>query len=610
MWPKKLIWQLYFSYLLIMGIPVLFVTGYSSHAFRTFYLQRSVEDLKTRAILIGSQIEEHFATKSSGSIDSLCKVISRSVNTRFTVIAPSGKVIGDSERNPDSMENHGTRPEVITALAGKTGTSDRFSQTLMENMMYVAIPVYNAGVLCAVVRTALPTHAVQAALHRLYRTIAAAVLLMAMFAALISYLVSIKVSRPIAEMRLGAQRFASGDFSFKLPATGFLETDQLATSLNEMARKLSETIETITEQRNEFDAILASMIEGVIAIDSNERIITINQAAARLFSIDPAAAHGKWLGEALRNTDVLEFLKKTLLSSGPVEGEASLPEIINEKHSERFLQLHGSALRDGSGKSIGALMVVNDFTRIKMLENVRKEFVANVSHELRTPLTSVKGFIETLASGAIDNKEEAKRFLGIVATQVDRLNTIVDDLLALSRIEQDADAERKGVELAFGSIVPVLESAVDACRHEASKKGITISLSCETTVVANMEKTLLEQAVVNLLDNAIKYSDEGKSIAVTGAKNAAGGEVTISVADQGIGIPSEHLERIFERFYRVDKARSRKLGGTGLGLSIVKHIVTAHNGSVTVESVVGKGSTFTIHLPSTVVSLNSSGAGA
>lgn len=595
MWPKKLIWQLYFSYLLIMGVPVLIITWYSSQAFRAFYLQRNTEDLKTRAILIGSQIEEHFALKSSGSIDSLCKVISRSVNTRFTVIAPSGKVIGDSERNPDSMENHGTRPEVIAALAGKTGVSDRFSQTLMENMMYVAIPVYNAGVLCAVVRTALPTDAVRAALKGLYLNITWVVLFMALFAAFVSYLVSRRVSRPIAEMRFGAQRFASGDFGFKLPATGFLETDQLATALNEMARKLSETIGTITEQRNELDAILSSMVEGVIAIDSKERIITINQAAARLFSIDSASASGKWIGEAVRNTDVQEFLQKTLLSSGPVEGEASLPETANEKHSERYLQLHGTALRDGSGESIGALMVVNDITRIKMLENVRKEFVANVSHEMRTPLTSIKGFIETLASGAIDNKDEAKRFMGIVAAQVDRLNTIIEDLLALSRIERDA--ERGGVELTRGSVEPVLASAVEACRPEAAKKSITITLSCETTVEANMEKTLLEQAVVNLLDNAVKYSDGNTSITVKGASDAVKGEVTISVADQGIGIPGEHLERIFERFYRVDKARSRKLGGTGLGLSIVKHNISAHNGRVTVESAVGKGSIFTIHLP-------------
>jgi two-component system phosphate regulon sensor histidine kinase PhoR len=600
MWPKKLIWHLYFSYLLIMGVPVLIVTWYSSQAFRAFYLQRNEEDLKTRAILIGSQIEEHIALKSSGSIDSLCKVISRSVNTRFTVIAPSGKVIGDSERNPDSMENHGTRPEVIAALAGKIGVSDRFSQTLMENMMYVAIPVYNARALCAVVRTALPTHTVRATLNRLYRTIIIAVLFMALFAALISYLVSIRVSRPIAEMKIGAQRFASGDFGFKLPATGFLEADQLAISLNEMARQLSERLVTITEQRNERDAVLTSMIEGVIAVDAKERIITVNSAAERLFSISRSQSKGKWIGEALRNIEVQDFLITALNSADPVECELVLPVPARtlEMDSELVLQLHGNALLDAQGKPIGALMVVNDITKIKKLENIRRDFVANVSHELRTPLTSIKGFIETLASGAIDDKDEARRFIGIVAAQVDRLNTIVEDLLLLSRIERDAD--KSGVELALGRIEPVVASAVDACRHEALKKSIRISLSCDATVVANIEETLLEQAIVNLIDNAIKYSEEHKSITVLGANDTAAGEVTISVTDQGIGIPGEYLERIFERFYRVDKARSRKLGGTGLGLSIVKHIVSAHNGSVSVESVVGKGSTFTIHLPAAV----------
>ncbi len=598
MWPKKLIWQLYFSYLLIMGVPVLIVTWYSSHAFRTFYLQHSMEDLKARAILIGSQIEEHFASKSAGSIDSLCKVISRSVNTRFTVIAPSGRVIGDSERDPDSMENHGTRPEVIDALAGKTGFSHRFSRTLVENMMYVAMPVYNAGVLCAVVRTALPTLAVRAALNSLYRAIAAAVLLMAFFAALASYLVSRKVSRPIAEMRLGAQRFASGDFSLKLPVSGYEESGALAIGLNEMARQLSERLGTITRQKNELDAVLSSMIEGVIAVDADERIIILNRAAHSLFDIAPEGAQGKWIGEAIRNTDVQDFFGEALGASGPSEREIVLlsqtaagPEL----NTERFLQLHGSALRDAKGNSIGALMVVNDITRIKLLEKMRKDFVANVSHELRTPLTSIKGFVETLQGGAMDSREDAQRFLGIVAGQVDRLNTIVEDLLALSKIERDE--ERNAVELVPGRVADVVAGAVDTCRQSGLHKGITFEVTCNSALTARIEPSLLEQAVVNLIDNAVKYSDTNKRVWVAAEKDPASGETLISVRDEGMGIPQEHLGRIFERFYRVDKARSRKLGGTGLGLSIVKHIVLAHHGRVEVESAVGKGSTFSIRLP-------------
>ena len=591
---------MYLSYLLLVAVPVCFTTLYTSRHFKKFFTERTIEDLKSRSLLIGSQVQEHMAKSMTSDIDSLCKALAPRVLTRFTVIAPSGKVIGDSEKDPDSMENHGSRPEVIGALSGEIGVSDRFSATLKEPMVYVATPVFVHGVVAAAVRTAIPSMTLRAALNRFYGNIGLAALITALLAALVSYLVSRKINHPITEMKVGAQHFAAGDFGYKLRLSGFQEMEELAVTLSEMARRLGSTIDAITEQKNQLDAVLSSMIEGVIAIDAQERVITLNRSASALFGIDPKHATGRLIGEALRNIEVQDFLLTTLNAAAPVEGELTLTTGGVDEDADHVLQLHGTALRDAHRASIGALMVVNDITRIKKLENVRKDFVANVSHELRTPLTSIKGFIETLASGAIDNKEEAKRFIGIVAAQVDRLNSIVDDLLALSRIERDADAGRSGVELAFGSIEPVLASAADACRHEATKKGIRISLSCETTVVANMEKTLLEQAVVNLIDNAVKYSDENKAVSVTGVHDAAAGEVTISVTDQGIGIPTEHLERIFERFYRVDKARSRKLGGTGLGLSIVKHIVSAHNGRVTVESAVGKGSTFTIHLPAAV----------
>jgi two-component system phosphate regulon sensor histidine kinase PhoR len=591
-------WQLYLSYLLLVAVPICFTTLYASRHFKKFFTERTIEDLKSRSLLIGSQVQEHMAKSMTNDIDSLCKALARRVMTRFTVIAPSGKVIGDSEKDPDSMENHGDRPEVIGALSGEIGISDRFSATLKEPMVYVATPVYVRGAVAAAVRTAIPSMTLRAALNRFYGNIGLAALITALLAALVSYVVSRKINAPIAEMKAGAQRFAAGDFGYKVRLSGFQEMEQLAETLNDMARRLGSTIDMITEQKNRLDAVLSSMIEGVIAIDAQERVITLNRSAAALFGIDPKIAAGKLIGEALRNIEVQDFLHATLSSAIPVECELTLTAGSAKEDADHVLQLHGTALRDAHRASIGALMVVNDITRIKKLENIRKDFVANVSHELRTPLTSIKGFVETLASGAIDNKEEAVRFIGIIAGQVDRLNTIVEDLLSLSRIEREA--ERSGVELAFGSVQPVVAAAVDACRHEASKKNITISFSCDATVVANMEKTLLEQAIVNLIDNAVKYSEGNTSITVTGANNAAAGEVTISVADQGIGIPAEHLERIFERFYRVDKARSRKLGGTGLGLSIVKHIVSAHNGGVTVESIVGKGSTFTIHLPSAV----------
>lgn len=599
MWPRKLVWLLFFTYLLIMGIPAALITWYASDSYSKFYTQQVVEDLKARAWLIASQMEQHLASLSPANTDSLCKALAKKVHTRFTIIAPNGKVLGDSEKNPDSMENHANRQEIVAALGGATGVSDRYSYTLEQELMYVAVPVYYRGAVAQVVRTAFPVAVIKNAMGALYGRIAVAVLVMALFAALVSYLVSRNISAPITAMKRGAQRFAGGDFGTKLPVSGYEEAADLAAGLNEMARQLSDRLATITRQKNELDAVLSSMIEGVVAIDAEERIITINSAAAALFSIDREHSKGKWIGEALRNIEVQDFLIATLKAEGPAECELLLPVRGNsrgngaQKDLELFLQLHGSALRDGEGRTIGALMVVNDITTIKRLENVRKDFVANVSHELRTPLTSIKGYVETLQSGALDNRAEAERFLSIISGQVDRINSIVEDLLSLSRIERDA--ERQAIDLSPGALSEVVLTAADTCRHKASLKNITLEVSCDKTITALMEKSLLEQAVVNLIDNAINYSDEKKTVWIKG--EVSGGEAVISVRDEGIGIPQEHIERIFERFYRVDKARSRKLGGTGLGLSIVKHIVLAHKGRVSVESAVGKGSTFTVALP-------------
>ena len=597
MWPKKLIWQLYLSYLLIMGIPVLVITWYASRTFKEFYIVRTTDDLKNKAILIGSHIEEHFARSSMNDVDSLCKVLAKKVTVRFTVISPSGKVIGDSEKNPDSMENHANRTEIIAALSGKTGVSNRHSYTLQENMIYVAIPLMCSGKVCGVIRTALPTQSIQSALFSLYIRILWAVLFMALLAALISFLVSRKVSLPIGHMKRGAQRFASGDFSVKLPLSGYEETDHLAAALNEMARTLHETITGITTQRNELDAILSSMIEGVIAVDAEERIMIINRAAGMLFGIDQQRAVGKMVSEVIRNGEIQDFFVKTLSASGFIETETVLIEALPGKptHTERILQLHGSALRNSEEKGIGALLVLNDITQLKKLENMRKDFVANVSHELRTPLTSIKGFVETLLAGAMKNGVDTQRFLGIISGQVDRLTTIVEDLLALSKIEQDT--EHNTLERNECRLAEVLKEAIETCTANASRKQISMELFCSADSIVKIDRTLFEQAIVNLLDNAINYSDPDKRIIVKAEPDTIRTEMVVSVHDEGIGIAPEHLGRLFERFYRVDKSRSRKLGGTGLGLSIVKHIALAHGGRVTVESLPGKGSTFYIILP-------------
>jgi two-component system phosphate regulon sensor histidine kinase PhoR len=339
------------------------------------------------------------------------------------------------------------------------------------------------------------------------------------------------------------------------------------------------------------------MIEGVIAVDAEERIIIINRAAGMLFGIDQQRAVGKMVSEVIRNGEIQDFFVKTLSASGFIETETVLIEALPGKptHTERILQLHGSALRNSEEKGIGALLVLNDITQLKKLENMRKDFVANVSHELRTPLTSIKGFVETLLAGAMKNGVDTQRFLGIISGQVDRLTTIVEDLLALSKIEQDT--EHNTLERNECRLAEVLKEAIETCTANASRKQISMELFCSADSIVKIDRTLFEQAIVNLLDNAINYSDPDKRIIVKAEPDTIRTEMVVSVHDEGIGIAPEHLGRLFERFYRVDKSRSRKLGGTGLGLSIVKHIALAHGGRVAVESLPGKGSTFYIILP-------------
>jgi two-component system phosphate regulon sensor histidine kinase PhoR len=357
----------------------------------------------------------------------------------------------------------------------------------------------------------------------------------------------------------------------------------LAESMNRMASELDEKIRNVTRQKNEREAILTSMVE---------RVISVNRAAAEMLDIDPGTAAGRAVYEVVRNADLQGFVAGVLSGSGPDERDLPLRGEV-----ERHVQIHGAALRDTTTDRIGAVVVLNDVTRLRRLERVRQEFVANVSHELRTPVTSIKGFVETLRDGHMlagsTEPEKAERFLGIVARQAERLNAVIEDLLLLASVEKDAESGGPAMEDA--ALAGVLREVVEDVALLATKRGVDVEVECASDLVVRMNPLLTEQAVVNLVDNALKYSDTGNSVKIVARR--AEDSVEIAVRDQGIGIEPDKLPRLFERFYRVDKARSRKLGGTGLGLAIVKHIAEAHGGHVTVQSAPGTGSTFTIHLP-------------
>ncbi|HEY4761531.1 MAG TPA: ATP-binding protein [Thermoguttaceae bacterium] len=586
---KKLLWQLYFSYLFVTVTSMAAMAWYASSAIKQFYIERTTADLEARALLIEKDILVDLTQRSYADIDALAKESGRKSATRITVILPDGKVVADSNESPNVMENHADRQEIMDALAGVAGKSLRYSNTLHETRLYVAIPVRYEDKIIGVLRTSISLAAFDKALQGIHFYIGLGGLVTAVLVAGISLWLSRRLTRPLEELKQGAERFARGDLTHRLPPGDSQEINSLAETLNQMAEELDEKIRHVVRQRNEREAILTSMIEGVLALDFQERVIRLNHTAARLLGCDPGKVEGKTLQEVVRNPDLHRLVAQVFSTQVPAEGEMTLQHV----NGERVFYIHAGVLRGAHQSENGVLVVFHDVTQLKKLETIRRDFVANVSHELRTPVTSIKGFVETLLNGAMHNAEELERFLRIVAAQIDRLNAIIEDLLTLSCIEEEE--EKAEILLSDGSVKDVLQTAIEVCQLKAADRNIRVELSCDPQVKASMNPPLLEQAVINLLDNAVKYSLPEETVHVSAVCTDT--EIVIQVRDHGCGISSEHLPRIFERFYRVDKARSRKLGGTGLGLAIVKHVAKAHGGRTTVESTVGQGSTFSLHLP-------------
>lgn len=584
----RLIWRLFLTYLLITLGSLVIVSWYATSSLGRFYIDQTALDLEARAHLLETQVKQMIVTDNTGAIDTFCKDAGRRSFTRITVILPSGEVIGDSREEPKHMDNHANRPEVAVARTGEVGSSIRTSSTLQQRMMYVAIPIYVENKIAAVVRTSLPVTALDEALADIRIKIAIGGFLTAVLAAIFSLIMSHQYSRPIEVMKVGAERFAAGDFEHRLNLPASQELAGLADAMNQMAAQLSDRIDTIENQRRELETVLSSMLEGLVAIDNEGQIISMNQAAAKWFQIETKDAQGHSVQEVIRNQALQKFVTDAIDSLNPVEND-----IIVFQNGERVLNVKSTPLLDSGYDRIGTLIVFNDVTQLRRLENMRRDFVANVSHEIKTPLTAIKGFVETLHQGSVESQEEKTRFLGIVGKHVDRLNSIIEDLLSLARIEKDD--EDRSIQFKKQKLSDVFNSALQICRPQAQQKDIRINLECDNSIEAHVDHVLLEQAIVNLLDNAVKYSEAGSEINIM--VMSEGEDIRIRIKDQGIGIAKKHINRLFERFYRVDKARSRTLGGTGLGLAIVKHIAQAHGGRVTVESKLGEGSTFTIQIP-------------
>lgn len=602
--PKNLVWQIFPANVLSILLVIIAVSWYGDTALREFYLSNTEADLEARAHLLSARVKEHLREDRIGDLREYCIQAGRGSGTRITVISFDGKVLADSNENPEVMENHRLRAEIAAAFTGEVGKSRRFSKTLVENLIYVAIPLNNISAgsardtagkgVEAVLRTSVSVAALDHTLKRIRMRIGLGTIAVMLLAGMVNLFISRNISRPLEQMTKNAERFAGGDFSVRMvpvvKKSASLEVVTLAASMDRMAELLDEKIQAIVTHRNQLETVFSSMVEAVIAIDTEERVISINDAAAELFGVDKETAPGKIVQQIVRNVQLQQHISRTLAARETVVDEI----VLHDEQGDRFLQTNVVTLGNGSGENVGVLVVMNDVTKIRRLENVRRDFVANVSHELRTPITSIRGYVETLLDGAIDIREDAVRFLEIMLRQSERLETIIDDLLALSRIEEET--RRGAIPLLAGPLCPVLEAAVQTCQLQAEKAGVVLFIGCPEQVVVEMNATLLEQAVINLLVNAIAYSRQGErvTVEVVVGQKEQDGKVRIIVRDTGIGIAKEHLPRLFERFYRSDKARSRARGGSGLGLAIVKHIAEAHAGVVEVKSVEGKGSEFTL----------------
>lgn len=583
-----LFWKLYPSFLLMILIPLLTESGYSAYLMRLFFLEQTEIHLEISANLLKEEATYLLIAGDEASADRLCKKAGKSSDARITVILASGKVIGDSDKNPLLMDNHSNRPEVVKALSGQTGSFTRYSDTIHEPMMYLAIPLQEGGKSIGVLRISVSISAIDRQLKKIRLSISLGAILIAFLAAGVSLFISRRISDPIEKIRNGAEHFARGELNYRLAVSDSPETTLLAKTMNDMAANLEDRMQTIIRQRNELETVLASMKEGVIAINSEEKIISINQAAAKMFHLSPSASLNRSIQEIIRNPALNRFVGTA------ISDEISYEEDLFFYHpGEAILNTRSCPLTNAKDERIGTLIVLNDVTRLRQLENMRRDFAANVSHEIRTPLTAIKGFAETLREGALNKPEEAAQFVGIIENHANRLIAIIEDLMSLSRIEQKTSTHE--IELKETAMKPLLISAIQVCQAKADEKQISIGLYCDESLSAKLNARLAEQAYVNLLDNAIKYSHAKSCVEVRAKQHDS--EIIVAFQDYGIGIGREHLPRLFERFYRADKSRSRKQGGTGLGLAIVRHIVNANGGSVTVESEIGKGSVFTVHFP-------------
>lgn len=585
MFRSRFLWKLYAGYVALIFLSTAIVGGLIIRKSDRDSQAETLRSLKARAIMLEDLVSH--SSKDPAQLQERILLLGKKTGTRLTVINADGAVTADSQEQPAKMDNHAARPEVMAARSHGFGVATRFSDTLGTRMMYYAIPVNVNGPEKGFVRTSVSLVSINERVRHHRNAVAVGAGLSACVALLLGFLIARGVAGPLSSMTAVAESIAGGDYGQRLPVSGKDEIGKLAQAFNRMAESSQLRMETINTDRNKLLAVLSGMIEGVVAVDGEERVVHMNEAAGEILGVSPSSSIGKPLWEVVRLGDVCETVSGTLRDASEIKKELR----IAGSPADRMVEMHSSPIRDGEGNLAGAVAVLHDVSELKRLETMRRDFVANVSHELKTPITAIRGLVETLIDDRGMEPEKHERFLQKIGSQSMRLSSIVTDLLTISRLESGKSPERRLFDLRRA-----VEMPAHALATTFDNRGIKmeIDLPDEPVNVIGDEESLRE-AANNLLDNGLKYSREGGKVSVRLYEK--GETAVIEVEDTGMGIEKRDQQRIFERFYRVDKARSRELGGTGLGLSIVKHIVTSHGGRVFVESVPGQGSTFRVTLP-------------
>ncbi len=576
---KKLLVS-YLSLILVIIIPLSLVIN---DVLRENLIVHYQDQLHREILLVERLFKAKW--KSATDFQAFTDDIKSMATVRVTVIDGEGKVLADSDEDISKMDNHSNREEVIKAEeTGEIASSLRYSNTLKTDYLYTAKTVTVNDHLY-IIRISKPLFELKQFNAAIQRYTMLTLIVAMVIAMIMAIFLSRRMTRPIDEITEAAKDIAKGNYGRKIYTFSNDQIGELTESFNSMSYNLANTMAQIKHRNGELESILNSMINGVIAIDHHKNILMINPICFKILGLpDNYVAQNESMYKIIRNEEIAELVEKTIS-----EGISQIKE-MPYVHLDKILRIYINPILTSEKEKIGCIVVIQDVTQMRKLEQMRSDFVSNVSHELKTPLTSIKGFVDTLRNGAIKDEEIAIRFLEIIDIESDRLYRLINDILVLSEIESmDKEREQECVQLE-----PLTEEVISMLSLKAEQKGLLLESHCDegAEILGNSDR--IKQLLINLVDNAIKYTEKGQ---IKLAIEEINHHVRISVSDTGIGISEEHLDRLFERFYRVDKGRSRNQGGTGLGLSIVKHIAILYNGVIDVKSQPGVGSQFTLTFP-------------